>query len=53
MLVRKYFSSDANVQLNALSNCPLPENECQYLSSDHLKNYAFSVDFIPTQHGCG
>ena len=48
LLVRKFFSSDANVQLNALSNCPLPENEWPwYLSSDHLKNYAFSVDFIP------
>ena len=48
LLVRKLFSSDANVQLNALSNCPLPENEWPwYLSSDHLKNYAFSVDFIP------
>ena len=47
-LVRKLFSSDSNVQLNALSNCPLPENEWPwYLSSDHLKNYAFSVDFIP------
>ena len=48
LLVRKLFSSDSNVQLNALSNCPLPENEWPwYLSSDHLKNYAFSVDFIP------
>jgi len=48
LLVRKFFSSDANVQLNALSNCPLPENEWPwYLSSDHLKNYAFTVDFIP------
>lgn len=48
LLVRKFFSSDANVQLNALSNCPLPENEWPwYLSSDHLKKYAFSVDFIP------
>ena len=48
LLVRKFFSSDANVQLNALSNCPLPENEWPwYLSSDHLKDYAFSVDFIP------
>ena len=48
LLVRKFFSSDSNVQLNALSNCPLPENEWPwYLSSDHLKNYAFSVDFIP------
>ncbi len=48
LLVRKLFSSDANVQLNALSNCPLPENEWPwYLSSDHLKHYAFSVDFIP------
>ena len=36
------------MQLNALSNCPLPENEWPwYLSSDHLKNYAFTVDFIP------
>ncbi len=48
LLVRKFFSSDANVQLNALSNCPLPENEWPwYLSSSHLKNYAFTVDFIP------
>ncbi len=48
LLVRKFFSSDSNVQLNALSNCPLPENEWPwYLSSDHLKHYAFSVDFIP------
>ena len=47
-LVRKFFSSDSNVQLNALSNCPLPENEWPwYLSSNHLKNYAFSMDFIP------
>ena len=48
LLVRKLFSSDPNVQLNALSNCPLPENEWPwYLSSNHLKDYAFSVDFVP------
>ncbi len=47
-LARKLFSPDQNIQLNALSNCPLPENEWPwYLSSGHLRDYAFSVDFIP------
>ena len=47
-LVRKLFSPDPNVQLNALSNCALPEKKWPwYLSSGHLQKYAFSVNFVP------
>jgi len=47
-VVRKLFSNDRSLQLNALSSCPLPENEWPWhLSSRHLEEYAFTVDFIP------
>lgn len=47
-LARKLFSPEPAAQFQALRKCKRPENEWPwYLSSDHLKNYAFSVDFIP------
>jgi len=47
-LARKLFSRERGEQLKALANCPPPKNEWPwYLSSEHMRNYAFSVDFIP------
>ncbi len=48
LLVRRLFSPDLSEQSDALSHCSIGEREWPwYLSSDHLRNYAFSVDFIP------
>lgn len=48
IFVRKLFSSDRSVQLRALASCPPPENEWPwYLSSRHMEEYRFSVDFVP------
>mgnify|MGYP001569347992 FL=1 len=48
LFVRKLFSVDRSVQLKALANCPPPENEWPWhLSSRHIEEYRFSVDFVP------
>ncbi|OGL63016.1 MAG: hypothetical protein A3J27_02860 [Candidatus Tectomicrobia bacterium RIFCSPLOWO2_12_FULL_69_37] len=48
LFVRKLFASDRAVQLRALASCPAPESEWPwYLSSRHMEEYRFSVDFIP------
>ncbi len=48
LLARKFFSRNRARQLKALGNCPPAENEWPwYLSSPHLENYTFTVEFLP------
>ncbi len=47
-IVRKLFSSDINAQRDALRNCPYSDTEWPwYLSSEHMREYTFTADFIP------
>ncbi|MDA1001271.1 MAG: hypothetical protein O2807_12255 [bacterium] len=48
LISRKLFSSSRERQLKALEYCTARNSEWPwYLSSGHLENYTFSVDFIP------